>query len=367
MLSGRLNNIDSLRGIAALLVVWLHSAELFIGLPGVADQGSLLASFAGAVDTGRVGVVCFFLISGFVIPFSFSGTDGAIKNFALSRFFRLYPVYWVSILLAMVTAWALSDTVFVQDQVLANITMLQVFFGQPHILGLYWTLQAEVIFYLLCVGLYAAGLLHNHYQQLVACLLALAVFFVLAMLNKTVILFQDIEKELLYLPYVVSIMFCGTVLRALLFEQVSGRPRQWLLLAPLAVFGLPLGVFALSVVDIRVVDSPSRFLLGHILGLMIFLAGYYGLRRAHRSFLWLGTISYSIYLFHPIVMQLLHWLVQQSWASVLTGLHLSVYLLMAFVITVGMASVTWLWIEQPSIKLGRRLKRKESSNYTAAG
>ncbi len=66
----RFASLDALRGLAALLVVWQHSSESFVKLGSVAANGTLLADIAWNVDFGRIGVICFFLISGFVIPSS---------------------------------------------------------------------------------------------------------------------------------------------------------------------------------------------------------------------------------------------------------------------------------------------------------
>ena len=98
----RLAYIDTQRGIAALLVIWLHASEVFVQLPK-APSGGWLFDLAWAVDTGRIGVVLFFAISGFVIPSSLAAKDGettthALKVFLIRRFFRLYPAYWVSVL-----------------------------------------------------------------------------------------------------------------------------------------------------------------------------------------------------------------------------------------------------------------------------
>ena len=46
-------------------------------------------------------------------------------------------------------------------EVVANVTMLQQFFGIENVLGIYWTLQIELIFYALCVGLFIIGLLRR--------------------------------------------------------------------------------------------------------------------------------------------------------------------------------------------------------------
>ena len=46
-------------------------------------------------------------------------------------------------------------------EVAANVTMLQQFFGIENVLGIYWTLQIELIFYALCIGLFIIGLLQK--------------------------------------------------------------------------------------------------------------------------------------------------------------------------------------------------------------
>ena len=66
--TNRFSHIDALRGIAALLVIWLHVSEVFVHIsPETAAQGTALYTVAWAVDVGRVGVVVFFAISGFVV------------------------------------------------------------------------------------------------------------------------------------------------------------------------------------------------------------------------------------------------------------------------------------------------------------
>ena len=52
-----------------------------------------------SIDVGRLGVIIFFAISGFVICRSFGGPrEGAGKRFVIRRLCRLYPAYWVSML-----------------------------------------------------------------------------------------------------------------------------------------------------------------------------------------------------------------------------------------------------------------------------
>jgi peptidoglycan/LPS O-acetylase OafA/YrhL len=351
----RLNNIDILRGIAAMLVVWQHSSEIFVRFPAVGAHGSFLADISFSLDFGRIGVVCFFLISGFVIPFSFPTGDSALKKFAIRRFFRLYPVYWASIAMALLAAFTFSGTTFEPSTVLANITMLQTFFGEPHIQGLYWTLQAEVIFYCLCAGMYALGILHKNSWQFAACIVSLVFFLAVSLLKRNLPIFHGIDRELLFIPYIVAIMFSGTLLRTLLLNENTAYNRKLLMVAPLLVFGIPLAALVCSAIGIDVVAEPTRFLIGHTLGIALFIVGFYTLRLNNPFLLWLGTVSYSIYLFHPIAIKSVYWLVDQKWSSYLSSLHLSAYMLFVCLITFVIAFFTYRYFERPCIDLGRRL------------
>src|SRR5437868_2051289 len=84
----RLEFLDFARATAALLVVLAHGVS--VSVPG------FLAWSRANLDPGRVGVVLFLLISGFIIPASLE-KGGNLGRFWLRRFFRLFPAYWVSV------------------------------------------------------------------------------------------------------------------------------------------------------------------------------------------------------------------------------------------------------------------------------
>lgn len=95
----RLENIQALRGVAALMVLFAHVKEAEGDYGGA---GALLPHF---LYMGVVGVDLFFLISGFVITHvALSGArgPGAARRFAFNRAARIYPVYWSATLLLMV-------------------------------------------------------------------------------------------------------------------------------------------------------------------------------------------------------------------------------------------------------------------------
>ncbi|MFD7919181.1 acyltransferase family protein [Streptomyces sp. NPDC059740] len=158
----RLRALDGLRLLAALMVALYH----YGGRDGEIAQawgGSPAGQFPTASSYfayGCLGVQVFFVISGFVI--CMSGWGRTVRAFAASRFSRLFPAYWLAVLL--VTAvfalpWVAYRAVSPSD-LLTNLTMLQMPVGADRVLGVCWTLWAEGRFYLLfalCVVLPGAN------------------------------------------------------------------------------------------------------------------------------------------------------------------------------------------------------------------
>ncbi|WP_317852552.1 acyltransferase [Streptomyces venezuelae] len=148
---GRLRALDGLRLLAALMVALYH----FGGRNGDISKAwgdsprDLFPDAAPWFAYGPLGVQFFFVISGFVICMSAWGRP--LRSFLASRVARLYPAYWVAVVLVTVVfalpmvAWrTVSPTDF-----LANLTMFQQPMGAERVLGVCWTLWAEMRFYVL--------------------------------------------------------------------------------------------------------------------------------------------------------------------------------------------------------------------------
>lgn len=147
----RLAALDGLRFLAALSVVLFH----FVGQTPGAMKGiwgrpyqSLFPELHGYLAFGRLGVDLFFLISGFVICMSAWGRTP--RDFFISRVTRLYPMYWIAILVSACVIY-FADTPFGHPHprvLLANFTMLQTPLGVSSLDPVYWTLWPELCFYL---------------------------------------------------------------------------------------------------------------------------------------------------------------------------------------------------------------------------
>lgn len=352
----RLRGIDALRAIAALLVLWQHVAEVYVRMNGaVLLAGSWLADLADSLNFGRIGVVAFFLVSGFVIPFSMQpGQPAAVRTFVIKRFFRLFPAYWLSVPLGALTGYWIWGHEFGLADFLVNLTLLQDVFGMRPAEGLYWTLLMELVFYGLCVVLLLTHSLDNP-RRLLALAWGLGLMHVVAMvairlglpLSSTAVAFGFLN---------LSIMLCGTLLRWLLREAPTTSD-------PLVVRGtrLLLAVYlvVLPLASLPMIGFSRNPFVAYAIGTLLFLLVAGGrLRLQSRLTDWLGRISYSIYLFHPVVFLSVLWMLQRlppqsAWRTQ----HLAVYIGVNLLLTLAVAAVVYRWVEQPGMRLGQRLAR----------
>lgn len=148
----RLRAMDALRMVAALAVVAFHFTARDNGRWGDVLPFEVFPDLSLVTRYGYAALHLFFTISGFVILMSVWGRTP--RQFIASRVSRLYPAFWVAVLLTSTLRWlwpafsSLSPT-----EVLANLTMFHQPFGVPSADGVYWTLWVEMQFYLLMLAM----------------------------------------------------------------------------------------------------------------------------------------------------------------------------------------------------------------------
>lgn len=157
----RLYLLDLLRFGAAVAVVFYHllatrSANWNDGAKAEMEPLIAFSSY------GAIGVQFFFMVSGFVILMSIWGRN--ISSFTASRISRLFPAYWVAVLLCSFLFLVVAPGQFKNPsltQILVNMTMFQSAVGVKHIDGVYWTLWIEMLFYVSVAVLAIRGLNSN--------------------------------------------------------------------------------------------------------------------------------------------------------------------------------------------------------------
>lgn len=363
----RFANIDALRAIAALMVLWSHAAENFV-LPGASAGGAWLNDIADRLDFGRAGVVIFFCVSGYVIPATLTGTGWQpARRFLIGRLFRLFPLFWLSIPVSLLFGYhLLGKTLPVRDNLL-NLTMIPELLGAVPVQGLYWTLEAELIFYGLCLALHFAGILQSKAAIRFLCFGLLALMALFALQQATHLHFGiGLKPGIMYGN--LSLMFFGSLCRKLTGAGMS-RPRDIRWIAAYAALWLT--VLPAAGVAMGAIDPPVLFpnvFVPYPLGLLVFLAGTFMFRTAPRWLAWLGCISYSIYLLQaPMI-----WAMLEVFSAAgpehpaLSRQHLSVGIAVAALATILVSWLTYGWIEQPAIALGRRVAGKKLDAASAA-
>lgn len=170
MTNTRVNEIDLLRFLAALAVVFFHYA--FRGY--AADSMSVMPYplLASVFKYGYLGVELFFMISGFVILMT--AANGSLRGFVTSRIVRLYPAFWACCTITFAVTIAIGAPRYAASigQYLINMTMLNGFVDVPSIDSAYWSLLVELRFYILVALILVIGRIHQAQGFLILWLLA---------------------------------------------------------------------------------------------------------------------------------------------------------------------------------------------------
>jgi peptidoglycan/LPS O-acetylase OafA/YrhL len=343
----RLAFLDALRGIAAFSVAIQHGAEVIFG-HGFRNWSNHWFGF------GKFGLIAFFITSGFIIPYSLERGASAAR-FWVGRFFRLYPAYWVSLALVLVL-WGLGYSKalppafarHIPINTVANVTMLQDYVGRPHAIPLYYTLSIELFFYASCTVLYLIGLHKRSVLNAYACL-ALTAFGGL-------VLPLALGHRMPFAGMVyLSAMFTGTVL----FRASRGTIRWSAAIGVLATNAVVVSIGAWINFSHFRGGGPSFGLepggQANVMstltawggGYLLFLLGMTGVWRWFpRPIRWLGLISYSVYLMHPVLLAVTRGRDIPDWLAL--GLMLGG--------TLVLSAITYRFVERPMIDLGRRIQ-----------
>jgi exopolysaccharide production protein ExoZ len=293
----KLANVQGLRAIAVLMVVAVHVGNRFGWEPRYLGGDSLLR---WVTLPGQVGVDLFFVISGLIMTITtFHHAHGvdASRRFMLRRVKRIYPIYWVVTSLVLVVYLSHPDLVNSHSayppQVFESYTLLPQA-GLP-LLAVGWTLTFEMYFYLV----FAGALLVD--RKRLPWLLGGWGVLTIAL----AILFKDSNSpalQLLTSPLLLEFVF-GVGVGYL----VMTRPP----IAPVGLLTTGAAVIVIAVLYAEHIDPTAlhpwyRVLIVGPPSAMIVL-GAIGLERnrryvAHPNLQYIGDASYSIYLWHTLVL-----------------------------------------------------------------
>lgn len=341
--TNRLHYLDSVRGLAVIAVITSHFLE----------RTPVYHSWVMShINLGQLGVILFFILSGMVIPYSFNWTEKPVLKFATSRFFRLYPIYWLSVVFAVLSSVVFYSTLPSLKNIIINLTMVQAALGVPDLFGVYWTLMIELIFYFLCVVLFSAQLLHSIRVRFVAS----TVFLLLAVIVAYV-RWQLDRKLPVALPLSLSLMFFGALWREASLARNPQAVRYCAIWIALFSLALPFICFFAYSKSYGFGENPIAYAITYYAGLGLFLLLTSKIKLVFRPLIFLGTISYSIYLFHQFFLELASRYFDIG--TEFSGIKFAAYtaLIIAF------STASYYLVEKPSNRMGKIINKGKSVSF----
>ena len=320
--------LDALRGFAALWVVMDHACAPFLAANDPRYLHQLLYAFS---IRGQLGVIFFFIISGYCITAAAHGaliSGKPLWRYGYERVRRIYPPYLGVLLLGLVSNAAIGFAsahrwigpvhhlmVFYPSPRywIANLFLLQFELHTGMFLAVFWSLCAEVAFYAI------VGVLLGIAQQVAARRgLAggtLALLLGLALTTYASLLSLIVFDNALF-PFDLWHQFA---LGGLLFFLIESKPgtvagystRLRRIINSAAALAAVLTLIFIALrpgIEIDVAHPASRI---RSIACLLFCILLVGLRRIDERlaasrwmhpWLWLGACSYSLYLIHPIVL-----------------------------------------------------------------
>lgn len=329
----RIAEIDALRGIAAIAVMLFHYttriAELYpMGEDAVFD-----------FRHGHFGVNLFFIISGYVIFMTLHRTRQPM-DFVVSRFSRLFPAYWFAVgLTFLVTYWlGLPGKEVTIAEAVANLIMIHGFFRIPHVDGVYWTLEVELLFYAGMFALYRLGWL-KHIHLALWSLLAVRLAYHFAAILGGVELSWTVSRFLILAQ--IPWFAIGVGIYLLLHPRESADSNRSILLV------------AGSLLTLATTASIAIALLTGLMAIVVYAAAAQKLPWLGNSVMvWLGAISYTLYLLHEnigwsVLLRLRDW-----------GVPRDLGIVLAIVLSLTLATLATKWVERPSMAWIRQQYKK---------
>ncbi len=276
---------------------------------------------------GYLGVEIFFVISGFVIPYTMYLRNHQYRdtgNFLLKRLIRIEPPYWASIMLIFLVDYISKFFVHYEDKViqidyqnlLYHVLHINDFLDEPWLKGIYWSLAVEVQYYLLAALVFPFVFSENKW-------LRYGLLFLLCMGRWT-----ELDHSVFYYG-------CHFVSGMLFFHYRTGKiSRKEFVWAILVCWGITYWCFDLY----------------HLSAVAFAVLVMYFLNFRIKPFIFLGTISYSFYLIHIQVA----WVLMDACRRSYPASHPYLHMFLSLMAAVAASSLFYYLVERPSHKLAKK-------------
>ena len=343
------NNIQAMRGIASLIVLIVH---LFSTRPGMIPSWLEKGWYA----IGPAGVDIFFVISGFVVTLAAAkaansqDVRGSALTFMIKRIFRIYPAYWI----VFAVATLLLPYVWLSPDWLpkaSSFSLLTLTYTYNYKVMVAWTLVYEMFFYLVLSMLVLAG---RKYFWNALFIWIFAEIIAIAATNTydwTLMGYVPLNPQIL--------QFSAGCIVAFICSKFETRYGKEILIAGAVMF------IAMCYVNINLGNWDPRYrTLTLTLPAAMMIYGSVVAERENRFHFWkpilfLGNISFSLYLWHQITFQSLLAVFENYGLLTILPNWITLSIWAACGLAVGYAS--YLFIEKPSVRfINNLMKGKEN-------
>lgn len=364
----RVEFANTLRGLAALCVILAHyfgvfwlsqpTAAALVNAP--APEGTwtgapnwiLLLNKAYPFNWGAFGVAIFFLISGFVIPFSLGKATAA--GFCISRMFRILPTYVIGLTITLAAVWGCScyfarPWPFRWHEVAIHyFPGIRDLVGSRNIDGVVWTLEIEVKFYLLCaclLPLFRARIPWVFVAPVVLSIATMGLCAALPLFARGNPAINRLAHAVIHASPFIVYMFIGVVFNYMHAGKI--RPDRAHLLMAL--------IFTLFCLQWQAGPYRSNFYVAWNYGFgflaFAFAYSYQSFFRDNPVFGFLANISYPLYVIHGVA----------GYAALRILLEMGAKPWLALgIVTAAALGVAWLvhtLVEKPTQEWGKALAR----------
>ncbi|MCP4087542.1 MAG: acyltransferase [Actinomycetia bacterium] len=342
-------SLDALRALAIIAVVWHHTGGQDTTLPIIGQRGYL-------------GVELFFVISGFLITTLLLREEAdhgtvSLRNFYARRSLRIFPLYYAVLAIYSLLVLVAESDQAAKGEFFSNLPAFMTYTGNWFIdpdssriiFAFSWSLAAEEQFYLVW------PMIRRYTSSAVADVIG--VLGLGGVVAASLFLWSG-DVALASLPERVlrsiSLAICSGVVLAILlnrrraFESIH------------RVLGQPLAAPLAAAATILVLVAPASTHLIQTLAFTVLLGttvcredhGLQGLSGVPGLGL-IGKLSYGIYLFHMIVVNV----VERAMGEAMAG-YTAVLFLTTLAATIGVASLSWRYFESPILAHKKRWDRK---------
>jgi len=392
---GRLAGADGLRAIACLLVVWHHTAQKLN--PENASPLMGLLQFLGM--RGEVGVSLFFVLSGCLLSLPFwasfvaSKPFPSIRQYSLNRAARIAPAFWLNLIICNILAIWVFDLGFNWQKFVSAFFFINNYhfstFFPTELNGPLWSIGLEVSCYLL---------------------LPLVLFLIIKTAKSTAFAVAGLAAVILALqalnPLIIQVFMTDKYHKGWQFG-IDGGAKQWLpywnidsfftqfLIGSLAAliiaylrskqtkanlgfdFGfLVAAASAILLVLVRLTPgAPDSFTqqpyVSPIFAILMAAALVFASHSVYvarlldnRLFAWIAKLSFGIYLWHFVVIQVIarKFIADYVYFGMNDSSEWILISSMVLIISVAIAAASWRWLESPILKSAHRANAKQKQS-----